>query len=108
MSAPEPYPIDPPDPGQPEEQARRILAQSSEIESQILRSLSEGARRHSELDAVLDGGDGPNVTQALERLQREGLIRRRSGDGSEPDVHRYELSGLGHHTLLAIDEIGGP
>lgn len=105
MSASESYRIEPPEPGQPVQQACRIVAQSSDIDRRILRSLSEGAKRYSELKPVLDGRNDHNLTVALKRLQREGLIRRRSGGGEGRDVHRYELSGLGRHTLLAIDEI---
>lgn len=105
MSPSEPYPIDPPEPGQPIQQGCRIIAQSSDIDRRVLESLSEGAKRYSELKPVLDGRNDHNLTVALDRLQREGLIRRRSGDGGGRDIHRYELSGLGHHTLLAIEEI---
>lgn len=105
MSASESYPIDPPEPGEPGRQARRIVAHSSDLDQRILASLSEEAKRYSELEPVLDGVNDQNLTAALERLQREGLIRRRSGDGEGRDIHRYELSGLGQHTLLAIEEI---
>lgn len=101
----EPYPIEPPQPGHPVKQACRIIAQSSDIDRRILRSLAEGAKRYSELKPVLDGRNDHNLTVALKRLQREGLVRRRSGGGEGRDIHRYELSGLGHHTLLAVDEI---
>lgn len=105
VSPSEPYAVDPPEPGRPVQQACRIIAKSSDIDRRILESLSEGAKRYSELKPVLDGRNDHNLTVALERLQREGLIRRRSGGGEGRDIHRYELSGLGHHTLLAIEEI---
>lgn len=99
------YPITPPEPGTPIKRACRIIAQDTDIDERVLRSLSEGAKRYSELKPVLDGRHDHNLTVALKRLQQEGLVRRRSGRGEGRDIHRYELSGLGHHTLLAIDEI---
>lgn len=99
------YPITPPEPGIPIKRACRIIAQDTDIDERVLRSLSDGAKRYSELKPVLDGRHDHNLTVALKRLQQEGLVRRRSGRGEGQDIHRYELSGLGHHTLLAIDEI---
>lgn len=89
------------------EKAHRVLSNSPEIERRILQALSKGASRHSELVSLLEEGSSTDLTPALERLQQEGLVRRRSGDGEGPDIHRYELSGLGRHTQLAIDEIEG-
>lgn len=105
LSASESYPIEPPEPGEPARLARRTLAQSSGLDQRILTSLSKETQRRSELEAIFDGAADRKLTAALERLQREGLIRRRSGDGEGQDIHRYELSSLGRHTLLAIDEI---
>lgn len=107
LSASESYPIEPPEPGEPTRLARRLLAQSSDLDQRILASLSEETQRYSGLGASLDGIDEQNLTAALERLQSDGLIRRRSGEGQGQDIHRYELSALGCHTLLAIDEVQG-
>lgn len=99
------YPIEPPEPGTPVKRACRIIAQGTDIDERVLRSLSEGSKRYSELKPVLDDRHDHNLTVALKRLQKEGLVRRRSGRGKGRDIHRYELSGLGHHALQMIGMI---
>lgn len=99
------YPVKPPEPDLPVKRACRIIAQGTDIDERVLRSLAEGAKRYSELKPVLDGRHDHNLTVALKRLQEEGLVRRRSGRGDGRGIHRYELSGLGHQTLRMIGRI---
>lgn len=103
----EPCPVDPPESGHLGRHARRSVDQSSQLEEEFLTLLTEEALRHSQMESTLRGPKEDKLNGALRWLQHEGLIRQRSGDGDGQSIHRYELFGLGYHTLVAIDDIQG-
>jgi hypothetical protein len=95
-----PDPIDPAEAGRPVQQAQRIIDEASDIDERLLRSPNKEARRHPDLKEALGGPRHQHLAEALERRQREGPIRRRSGGGKGEDIHCCELSSAGYMALL--------
>lgn len=86
--------------------AHELLAKDSDLDLRILHDLLGHPKRYSELKPLLGDLNDHNLTVALKRLQRDGLIQRRTDARREPVVHRYEISPLGIQVVLAVQSMG--
>jgi len=85
------------------------LARAAEIVGQrwtllILRDLSVGQRRYSDLVAGLPGIPTNTLASRLKELEEEGLVTRSAPTGSERSVV-YELTPRGHELEPALDAL---
>ena len=85
--------------------AYEIVAEDGDLRRTVLHELVGRPRRYAELKPLLRGRRDHNLTVALTRLQRDGLIDRRTNARQRPVVHAYELSSLGIQTVLAMQAI---
>jgi DNA-binding HxlR family transcriptional regulator len=70
----------------------------------ILWYLREGPRRFNELRRDIVGVSGKVLSQRLQRLHADGIVKRRVMPTSPPTVE-YELTELGREVLPAVDAI---
>jgi DNA-binding HxlR family transcriptional regulator len=68
----------------------------------VLRALSPGRRRFTELRAGLPRVTAKVLTETLRAMEREGTVARESFDENPPRVE-YELTGQGHKVLALLD-----
>src|SRR5689334_3888596 len=85
--------------------AYELTAEPGDLRRAVLRQLVGRPRRYSELRPLLKGRRDHNLTVALQRLQRDGLVDRRTDARRAPVVHSYELTPLGIEALLAMETI---
>ncbi len=69
----------------------------------IVRELLAGARRFNEIDRGLPGISRPLLTQRLRRLERFGVVGRRTSPGGH---HEYHLTPAGIQLKVVIDALG--
>jgi DNA-binding HxlR family transcriptional regulator len=81
------------------------VEEDGDLRRGILHELLGKPRRYADLKALLRGRRDHNLTVALTRLQRDGLIDRRTNARQKPIVHTYELSPLGIQVILAMQTI---
>lgn len=73
----------------------------------VLAELEAGPRRHNELFRTVDAGVSDRVlTDTLRRMERDGLIIRRTFMSSPPAV-RYELTPLAHSLREPVSGLTG-
>ncbi|MGP6172847.1 winged helix-turn-helix transcriptional regulator [Corynebacterium sp. A21] len=72
----------------------------------ILTSLGTGARRFGELEKAVDGISQKMLSQRLQRLVADGLVRRTEYREIPPRVE-YELTELGRSTLPVLHALVG-
>ncbi len=75
--------------------AHRILGKASDLDRNVLLTLIGRPVRFSELEPLLRGRRKNNLTQAMARLESEGLIQARLNARRDPPVHTYELTAFG-------------
>lgn len=75
--------------------AHRILGKKSDVDRNVLLTLIGRPQRFSELEPILRGRGKNTLTQALERLEGDGLIQARLNARREPPVSTYELTSFG-------------
>jgi DNA-binding HxlR family transcriptional regulator len=75
--------------------AHGLLGRVNRLDLEILRLLVGRPRRYSELRPLLRGRNDHNLTMSLDRLRRDGLVRRRSDVSHDPPIDVYELTSLG-------------
>lgn len=80
--------------------AHRILGKPNTLDAQILLALASRPQRYSDLMPFLRGRNHNNLTMAIDRLSRDGLVTRRTSARQFPVVHAYELSPQGR---LVVD-----
>jgi DNA-binding HxlR family transcriptional regulator len=85
--------------------AYELVAEKGDLRRHVLLELVGKPRRYAELKPLLRGRRDHNLTVALMRLQRDGLIDRRTDARQRPVVHAYELTPLGVETVLAMHAI---
>ena len=84
--------------------AHRILGKDSDVDRNVLLTLIGRPQRFSELEPLLRGRGKNNLTQALARLESEGLVQARLNGRREPPVQTYELTAFG---ILVIRNLIG-
>jgi DNA-binding HxlR family transcriptional regulator len=67
----------------------------------ILQQLSQGTKRHGELQRALDGVSQKMLTQTLRRLEEHGLVERTAHSALPPRVD-YSLSRLGRTLTIPL------
>lgn len=89
--------------------AHRILGKDSDLDRNVLLTLIGRPQRFSELEPLLRGRGKNNLTQALLRLESEGLIQARLNARRTPSVQTYELTAFGIlviRNLIALEKAG--
>lgn len=95
-----------PPPAQPDpivQAAHRILGKESPLDRQVLRHLAREAARFRDLRPFLDGRSDNVLTVALDRLEDEGLLKRRLDASARPAVPRYVLTAQGRQVVGMMD-----
>lgn len=82
-----------------------LLGKASDLDRRILHECLGRPKPYGELRPLLAGRRDHNLTAALQRLQRDGLLLRRTDARREPMVHAYELSPLGIEVVLALQAL---
>ena len=85
--------------------AYELIAEEGDLRRLILFDLIGRPRRYNELKRLLRGRRDHNLTVALTRLQRDGLVDRRTDARQRPVVHTYELTPLGIQVILGMQSI---
>ena len=85
--------------------AYELVAEEGDLRRLILFDLIGRPRRYNELKPLLRGRRDHNLTVALTRLQRDGLVDRRTDARQRPVVHSYELTPLGIQVILGMQSI---
>jgi len=86
--------------------AYKLVAEEGDLRRRVILELVGRPRRYTELKPLLGPRRDHNLTAALTRLQRDGLIDRRTDARKRPVVQAYELTALEIHTVLAMQAIG--
>jgi DNA-binding HxlR family transcriptional regulator len=87
--------------------AHRILGKDSDLDRNVLLTLIGRPQRFSELEPLLRGRGKNNLTQALARLESEGLVQARLNGRRDPPVQTYELTAFGIlviRNLIALEK----
>lgn len=85
--------------------AHRLLGQDNPLDRAIVEGLVGRPRRYGELKALLDGKRDHNLTMALDRLRRDGLVDQRVDASTKPPAKSYELTNLGIQVVLRMHEM---
>lgn len=85
--------------------AHALLGNTNPVDRAIVGALAGRPRRYSELKPLLDGKADHNLTMALERLQRDGVIAQTVDARRRPPVKSYQLTNLGVLVLLRMHEM---
>lgn len=85
--------------------AHRLLGKENDLDLRILTALVGRPRRFSELGALLGVKQKNNLTVALARLRRDGLIDQRIDARRRPPTHRYELTQLGVLVVFRMNQM---
>jgi DNA-binding HxlR family transcriptional regulator len=95
----------PPEPDMEYRQAHHLLGSDNPLDREILESLVGRPHRFSELKPLLKAKRDHNLTMALERLRRDGLIAQRVDARRKPVVKSYELTHLGILVVLRMQQM---
>ncbi len=85
--------------------AHRLMAADGDLDRRVLGTLVGRPRRFAELKPLLGKRTEANLTQALQRLTRDGLIIQRAADWDDPSIKTHELTPLGTLVLYHIVEM---
>lgn len=85
--------------------AHRLLAAEGDLDRRVLGALVGRPHRFHELKPLLGTRTEANLTQALRRLTRDGLIVQRACGWDDPSVKTHELTPLGAQVLYHIVEM---
>lgn len=85
--------------------AHRLLGAAGDLDRRLLGALVARPRRFLELKPLLGKRTEANLTQALRRLTRDGLIIQRAAEWDDPSVKTHELTPLGTRVLYHIVEL---
>lgn len=94
-----------PEPGTEFQLAHRLMGADGDLDRRILGTLVGRPRRFAELKPLLGKRTEANLTQALRRLTRDGLITQRAADWDDPSIKTHELTPLGTLVLYHIVEM---
>ena len=70
----------------------------------VLRALSTGPHRYTELRAAIAGISDKMLTATLQTLEGDGLVHRAIGDGRPPSV-TYSATDLGRGAVAALQPV---
>ena len=85
--------------------AHRLMGAEGDLDRRILGALVGRPRRFLELKPLLGRRTEANLTQALQRLTRDGLVIQRAADWDAPGIKTHELTPLGALVLFHIVEM---
>jgi DNA-binding HxlR family transcriptional regulator len=85
--------------------AHALLGSAHGLDRAIVGALAGRPRRYSELKPLLKGKTDNNLTMALERLRRDGVIAQSVDTRKKPVLKTYELTQLGVLVLLRMHEM---
>lgn len=85
--------------------AHRLLGQGNPLDRRIIEELVGRPRRYGELKGFLEGKRDHNLTMALDRLQRDGIVDQRIDASNKAPIKSYELTNLGIHVVLRMHEM---
>ena len=71
----------------------------------VVRSLSDGPKRFTELKRMINGISQRMLTLTLRGLERDGFVTRTVTPSIPPRVD-YELTRLGHTLIVPLHQIG--
>lgn len=94
-----------PDPDVEYRLAHGLLGSTNALDRRIVESLAGRPRRYSELKPLLGRKADNNLTMALERLQRDGILDQTVDARRKPAVKSYHLTDLGVLVLLRMHEM---
>jgi DNA-binding HxlR family transcriptional regulator len=83
-------------------QLARGLQHERALDRAVLETLLAHPATFGDLKPLLRGKGDNNLTQALRRLRRDGLIRTRSNMASDPRVDHHEATELGVAVFAAL------
>jgi DNA-binding HxlR family transcriptional regulator len=85
--------------------AHALLGNTNPLDRAIVVSLVGRPRRYSELKGLLEGKADNNLTMALERLRRDGLIDQFVNARKRPIVKSYQLTELGVLVVFRMNQM---
>lgn len=85
--------------------AHRLLGSTNAMDREILYALVGHPKRYSELKPLLGSKSENNLTMALARLRRDGLIETRVDARRHPVVRSHALSELGVLVVLTMQQM---
>lgn len=85
--------------------AHKLLGKSNDLDRQILMALVSHPKRFSQLEPLLASKAKNNLTAALARLRRDGLIDQRIEARKKPPTSRYELTELGVLVVIRMNQM---
>lgn len=83
--------------------AHRLLGKESPLDRQILQKVLGSPARFRELRPLIEGRSDNVLTLALDRLEDEGLIKRRADASGDAVVPRYHVTDFGTQVLATMD-----
>lgn len=81
------------------------MARENPLDRRILYELLGRPKRYSDLKHLLEGKHDNNLTVALERLRKNGLVGRWSDLRNTPPTQEYEITDLGILVVLTMERI---
>lgn len=81
--------------------ARGLQGQRA-VDRAVLERLLSRPATFGDLKPLLRGKGDNNLTQALRRLRRDGLVRTRSNMATDPPIDHYEATELGVAVFAAL------
>lgn len=95
-------PAAPPGPAWAAQMTHRLMAAEGDLDRRILGALVARPKRFRELKPLLGERTEANLTHALRRLTRDGLIVQRAVSWEELDTRVHQLTPLGASVLYHI------
>lgn len=85
--------------------AHALLGATNPLDRGIVLSLVGRPRRYSELKPLLSRKAENNLTMALERLRRDGIIGQTVSARRRPPIKTYELTELGILVVFRMNQM---
>jgi DNA-binding HxlR family transcriptional regulator len=85
--------------------AHALLGNTNGLDRAVVTALVGRPRRYSELKPLLDGKAENNLTMALDRLRRDGIIAQTVNARRRPPVKTYMLSELGVLVVFVMNQM---
>ena len=85
--------------------AHALLGSTNPLDREVLVSLVGRPRRYSELKPLLGEKAENNLTMALDRLRRDGLLAQTVNARRRPVVKTYQLTDLGVLVVFRMNQM---
>lgn len=85
--------------------AYELVAEAGGLSQRVLRELVGRPRRYAELQPLQGGRRENELTDTLRRLERDGLIDRRTSQREVAVVHTYELTLMGTRAEVEMQKL---